>query len=126
MIELTDDGTFDTVMRCSICGDEKRYRFDPGSPEEELEVAFDNFRIWALEDAEAHHRCQKGQANMSTRFTDYLEAAAEARTRANASGLDIAIRATTEYGKRGFNVSYASRNDSDYARAEIVKPEEGE
>lgn len=63
------------------------------------------------------------QTATTNRFTDYGDAAKEARARANASGLDVAIRATKEYGKRGFNVSYASRNDSDYARAEIVTPD---
>ena len=59
---------------------------------------------------------------MSTRFTTYLEAWEAARVQATSSNLDVAIRRTREYGKDGFNVSYASRNDSDYARAEIVKP----
>lgn len=58
------------------------------------------------------------------RFTDYQDAANYARQRATASGLDVAIRRTREYGRDGYNVSYASRNDSDYARAEIVRPSE--
>ena len=58
-----------------------------------------------------------------TQFIDYCEAAKAARAQANASSLDVAIRAVKERGKLGFNVEYASRNDSDYARAEIVTPE---
>src|SRR5712692_43216 len=53
----------------------------------------------------------------------YEEARAEAQKRANSSGLDVAIRRVKEFGKDGFNVSFASKNDSDYARAEIVTPE---
>lgn len=60
---------------------------------------------------------------MSRRFTKYEEARKEAQTRANSSGLDVAIRRVKEFGKDGFNVTYASRNDSDYDVAEIVTPE---
>ena len=56
------------------------------------------------------------------RFIDYHEAHAHAAKRATDTGLPVAIRACKEYGKPGFNVSFASRNDSDYARAEIVRP----
>ncbi len=55
------------------------------------------------------------------RFTDYKEAAEYARKRAKELGIDQAIRAVKEYGKLGYNVACASRNDSDYARAEIVR-----
>ena len=58
------------------------------------------------------------------RFTDYHEAARYARDKATASNLDVAIRRVKEFGKDGYNVSFASRNDSDYALAEIVKPGE--
>jgi len=27
-IQLTDDGTMDTVLKCSKCGEEMRYNFD--------------------------------------------------------------------------------------------------
>ena len=60
---------------------------------------------------------------MADRFITYETAYSAARDRANSSGLDVAIRKTKEYGRLGLNVSYASRNDSDYARAEIVNPD---
>ncbi len=59
---------------------------------------------------------------MSTRFTDYKEVFAFAQKRANDYDLPQAIRAVKEYGKLGFNVSGASKNDSDYALAEIIYP----
>jgi|ERR1019366_1318296 predicted Rossmann fold nucleotide-binding protein DprA/Smf involved in DNA uptake len=59
---------------------------------------------------------------MSTRYIDWKEAHKSAQEQANESGSDVAIRKTLEYGKTGYNVSYASRNDSDYALAEIVQP----
>ena len=56
------------------------------------------------------------------RFDTWKEAHEFAQNRANFTGLDVAIRRVKEFGKVGYNVSFASRNDSDYARAEIVKP----
>lgn len=60
---------------------------------------------------------------MADRFTDYHAAAAVARERADRTRLDVAIRRTKEYGRDGYNVSFASHNDSDYTLAEIVTPE---
>lgn len=59
------------------------------------------------------------------RFTDWKDAHKEAEQLANHCKCDVAIRKVKEYGKVGFNVTLASRNDSDYALAEIVKPSEG-
>ena len=59
---------------------------------------------------------------MSERFVTWKEAHAHATAKANRTGLDVAIRRVREFGRDGFNVSFASVNDSDYARAEIVKP----
>ena len=59
---------------------------------------------------------------MSQRFTSYDEAYEAARQKANDANLDVAIRRVKEFGKWGYNVTYASKNDSDYALAEIVKP----
>jgi hypothetical protein len=56
------------------------------------------------------------------RFTDYHEAFDHAAALARSTNLDIAIRRVREFGKDGFNVSYAAWNDSDYALAEIVRP----
>jgi hypothetical protein len=56
------------------------------------------------------------------RFTDYNEASNYARQTATKFNLDVAIRAAREFGQKGFNVAFASRNDSDYYTAEIVHP----
>ena len=59
---------------------------------------------------------------MSKRFTDYHEAYNAAVDMARSCHHDVALRFVKEYGKAGYNLSFASRNDSDYARAEIVTP----
>lgn len=79
-IELTDDGTMDTVLRCSECGEEMRYNYDPCGTEErakEIEAdlpdyppltvqqiedsvnltLYDEFVEWAIEDATNDHEC---------------------------------------------------------------------
>ena len=61
---------------------------------------------------------------MSRFFTEYRDAARWARAEATILRNDVAIRRVTEYGKRGYAVSYASRNDSDYTTAEIIRPGE--
>ena len=54
--ELTDDGTLDTVVRCTACGAEERYTFDGWTETPGLE-AYDAFVEWALEDAADLHDC---------------------------------------------------------------------
>jgi ATPase family associated with various cellular activities (AAA) len=66
--------------------------------------------------------CGECSVAKSQRFTDWKAAHTYAQNLANTTGQDVAIRAANEFGKKGFNVSIASKNDSDYARAEIVKP----
>jgi hypothetical protein len=56
------------------------------------------------------------------RYTDWKDARIAAQELANAFQLDVAIRKRKEFGQLGYNVSFASRNDSDYALAEIVQP----
>ena len=56
------------------------------------------------------------------RFTHYEDARQHAREKANREGLNIKIRRVIEFGHDGFNVGYACNMDSDYARAEIVRP----
>jgi hypothetical protein len=56
------------------------------------------------------------------RFEDWKDAHKYAQWLANDTRLDVAIRAVKEFGRMGYNTSYASRNDSDYAKAEIVSP----
>lgn len=72
MIELIDDGTMGTVLRCSECGEEMRYNYDPCETEEharELELEgmtedgiadqlLDDFVEWAIEDATENHECR--------------------------------------------------------------------
>lgn len=60
---------------------------------------------------------------MSEFYRDWKEAHAVAQEKANRLGLDVALRKTKEYGRSGYRVSLASRNDSDYALAEIVRPD---
>jgi len=60
--ELTDDGTMDTVVRCTECGQELRYNYDPSGPgaeDSELsdEDAYDAFIAECIEDAESEHEC---------------------------------------------------------------------
>lgn len=57
-----------------------------------------------------------------TRYGQWKDAHEAAQRWADESGLDVAIRRVREFGRDGFNVSFASRNDSDYAKAEIVRP----
>lgn len=56
-------------------------------------------------------------------FSDYNEARATAQTRANSRGIPMAIRKASKYDKPGYIVSSASSNDSDFAVAEIVRPD---
>lgn len=58
------------------------------------------------------------------RFKEWRDARNYAQDRADKTGLNVAIRAQKEYGKNGYNVSFASKNDSDYECAEIVRPNE--
>ena len=62
------------------------------------------------------------EVEKTSSFPDWNQAHAEAQKLANQTGLNVAIRRVREYGKEKFNVNFASGNDSDYARAEIVKP----
>ena len=52
-IELTDDGTLDTVVRCSECGAEMRYN----DTESESEQDYNDFVAWAIQDATGIHEC---------------------------------------------------------------------
>ena len=50
---------------------------------------------------------------MSAFYRDWPAAHAAATEQACRLGLDVAIRTTTEYGKRGFVVHLTHRNDSE-------------
>ena len=49
--DLVDDGTLDTVLKCSLCGEELRY-----TPYEEYEGA-DEWIDWCVDDARDTHIC---------------------------------------------------------------------
>ena len=55
-------------------------------------------------------------------YDTWQEAHEEALYHATANNADVAIRKVKEYGKVRFVLSFACINDSDYARAEIVRP----
>lgn len=59
---------------------------------------------------------------MSEVFDCYHAAHKRAIALARATNLDVAIRRVREYGRERLAVSLACVNDSDYARAEIVRP----
>lgn len=59
---------------------------------------------------------------MDNFYATWQAAHAAAADKANRLQLDVALRAVKWYGKCGYTVTLASRNDSDYARAEIVHP----
>ena len=58
-----------------------------------------------------------------TTFDSYHKARQAAEIAAHETCLDIAIRKVKEYGRVRYSISFAARNDSDYTRAEIVRPE---
>jgi hypothetical protein len=69
MIELTDDGTMDTVLRCSKCQQEFRFNYDGGmdagtdddQPEREQDAlaAYDAWVDSIIEDTESEHECRE-------------------------------------------------------------------
>lgn len=73
-IELSDDGTMDTVLRCSECGEEFRFNYDGAyedgnlepseartAQEEEAarEEAYDAWVDSCIEEVEAEHECDQ-------------------------------------------------------------------
>jgi hypothetical protein len=54
---LIDDGTFDTVVKCEVCGAELRYTYDACGDPEAGEADYDAFCDWAVGDAAADHVC---------------------------------------------------------------------
>lgn len=63
MIRLGDDGTMDTVLVCSKCGEEFRYNFEPSNDpvddenDDDGPEAYDDFVKWAISDATEEHEC---------------------------------------------------------------------
>ncbi len=61
-MQLSDDGTLDTVISCAKCGAEFRYNFDGEGEPQEADTessAYDRFVEWALEDAAEEHDCDR-------------------------------------------------------------------
>lgn len=61
-IHLADDGTMDTVIRCSECGEEFRFNYDPSfedepETEDEAQDRYDAFVDECIEEIEAEHEC---------------------------------------------------------------------
>lgn len=66
---LGDDGTLDTVIVCSECGEEMRYNFDDGDQPRKLTAgesarAYRAFVAWAKQDAAAEHECEVANGNV--------------------------------------------------------------
>jgi transcription elongation factor Elf1 len=69
-IDLTDDGTLDTVLRCSECGEEFRFNYDGGmepstdedQPDREQDAldAYDDFVDECIAEVETDHVCGEG------------------------------------------------------------------
>lgn len=67
-IYLIDDGTFDTVLRCSECGEEMRYNYDGGmsagddddqsTREQDALADYDAWVDGIIEDATNEHQCE--------------------------------------------------------------------
>ena len=84
-IRLGDDGTLDTVVVCTVCGEEARYNYDPCGTEERAEelrieyfrqerkrpnpvperieervneTLYDEFVSWAIADFDNEHACE--------------------------------------------------------------------
>lgn len=63
-IILTDDGTMDTVLCCTECGEEMRYNYQSGcddDPELTDEQAYDAFIESCIDDATAEHECRNAE-----------------------------------------------------------------
>jgi hypothetical protein len=64
-IELTDDGTMDTVLRCTECAEEFRYNYDSSDADivdpDDNGDKYDEFVAWAIEDATAEHVCENDE-----------------------------------------------------------------
>ena len=55
MMQLGDDGTLNTVIVCSDCGEEFRFNFDS----EADEGGYHDFVAWAKREAAEDHECPK-------------------------------------------------------------------
>ena len=76
-MQLTDDGTLDTVIRCSECGEEFRFNFANSGDDESPEgpEAYDSFVEDCCEDAAEEHECAPSDDDVETMLTSYIETA---------------------------------------------------
>lgn len=59
-IELSDDGTMDTVLRCCECGEEFRGNYDPSPDMPSEEDSHGGYDVWVdefIEEVEDEHVC---------------------------------------------------------------------
>lgn len=60
---LGDDGTMDTVICCSECGEEMRYTYAAGPDDQTYydpdAQTYDEFVAWAMEDFDEDHECEE-------------------------------------------------------------------
>lgn len=57
---LVDDGTLDTVVKCSLCGCEERFNFDGDADDDRADGrAYDAFMEWCFEDMDSEHICER-------------------------------------------------------------------
>ena len=57
MIVLTDDGSLDTVLICTVCREEFRGNYHSYFEDTE-EYSYDNFIDWFIEEITAEHECE--------------------------------------------------------------------
>ena len=126
--ELTDDGTLDTVLRCTGCGAESRYTYQP-QPEHVGPVAgltaYNEFVQWALADVDEHHGCPCqacGQINYGD-GPDHRETCQ--RLGSDGHGyqgwviVDLSSGATMSTRATGYRVLYQNREEAREAAAEL-------
>lgn len=76
MMKLGDDGTLDTVIVCSDCGEEMRFNYDPEGSDE----TYEDFVKWAKGDAHDSHDCPEapdGTDDDAPSMTDLFESQGE-------------------------------------------------
>ena len=70
-IHLTDDGTMDTVLRCSACGEEFRFNYqdsaEPDTRKMDPEDAYDDFVQECIDEIADEHECEEASAEENPR-----------------------------------------------------------
>ena len=58
--ELVDDGTMDTVVKCTLCGCEERFNFDGDADDDRADGrAYDAFVEGCFDDMDSEHICER-------------------------------------------------------------------